>query len=116
MSIHPAGADGNSLDALGSKFRSVLCNLDIHAGLCNRIGQAIVDARLEDDLVVGHAAGDVGNLLEVSLLNQGQEGVGRPGGAPDGRADGLLVELLGGFEVKGHLGGRVRKGGHVDRV
>lgn len=71
MGINPARANGNSLDALGSKFSSVLCNLNIHASLGNGIGHSVINSSAENDLRLRHATSDVGNLLEVPLFNQG---------------------------------------------
>lgn len=103
MGINPARANRNSLDALGSKFSSVLGNLNIQAGLCNGIGHSVINSSAENDLRLCHAASNVGNLLELSLFNQGQESVRRPRAAINGRFKGLLVKLPGFVDVEGDL-------------
>lgn len=103
MGINPARANRNGLDALGSKFSSVLCNLNIQAGLCDGISHSVINSSTENDFWLCHAARNMSNLLELSLLNQGQEGVRRPCAAINSRFKGLLIKLPGFFDIEGDL-------------
>lgn len=103
MGINPAGANRNGLDALGSKLSSVLCDLNVQAGLCDGIGHSVINSSAKNDFRLCHTTSDVRNLLELSLFNQWQESIRRPRAAINSRLKGLLVKLPGFLDIKGDL-------------
>jgi hypothetical protein len=111
--VDPSGAQGKRLDSLGGELGGILGDLNVHAGLANRVGKGMGDACLSDEVDIGHATRDVDNLLLSSLLNEGKKSICRPEATVDGSVERKIEKLLCGINVKGDLSRRIRNGLHI---